>query len=200
MQCRFRSIQKCSQLDSRHIQHDRRLIEMMAGSIFRQHVANTQIRKLQNIAHVLFELITIQTPHRPTPPRSHIAQVGLMQNRFQYFQQRFTGSHRKFVTFGRHFLSIDTIENGNPLLPNGRIIQIRRQIGKTQSAFFRLRIVTFPAVRSDDVLSSGEIVRSTLAHWHPRQESTQGACDQTHVTHSCGPRTWPTALIAVQHR
>ena len=112
---RLGRIQKRHELDPRKIQQRCRLVEMLTDSILRKHVANVQIRKLQEITQVLRELIAINAPHGAATIGHHVSNISFMQQRLERLQHLIALCLGKLLRGRWHFVLTDSIIDVNPL-------------------------------------------------------------------------------------
>ena len=74
----IRRIEIRRQLHARHVERFGSLVETMTFAIFRQHVANVELRQLQHVAQILLVLVPIQPPQRSAPVSPDIRHVRLV--------------------------------------------------------------------------------------------------------------------------
>ena len=99
----------------------------MPFAIFGQHVANIQLRQLQQIAQVLLVLIPIEPPHRATalsPDLGEVCSVNRFLERRHQHRPRFLG---KLFPLRRHLALFDTIMNAHPAFAHPLVTQCERQ-------------------------------------------------------------------------
>ena len=119
---------------------------MMAFTVVRQPVANVEMRKLQEVAQVLFELDAVQPPYRPTSVCSDLRAVRCRDGTSQSSDHRRELRVGQVFRLGRHLTFLDAIMNQNPAILYGAILKIKSQRSQVEATFRGRAVVAIDAV------------------------------------------------------
>ena len=73
----LRCVEIRHELHARHVEGLGTLVEMLPFAVLRQHVADIELRELQQVTEILLVLVAVQSPHRPATIRDDIGSIGL---------------------------------------------------------------------------------------------------------------------------
>ena len=117
----------------------------MSLAICRQHVANIEQRKLQDVAKVLFVFLPRQSTQRAATVRDDVGAIGFCDQVVQCLHRGLTIKVWEIRCIGRHLARLDAIVNQNPAVAQLVVAERECQRSEIESACRRWAVVTVEA-------------------------------------------------------
>ena len=188
------------ELNPREVESLGRLVEAVAGAVFRQPVAYVEIRQKENIAERVLVFATVEPAERHASVGLHIGPVGLLDEGRKRGKQHGPLVVWQVAGIGRHLSLRHAVVHEGELLADARIGEIGAESGDREFALGRVGVVAVEAggfevrehVRGGHCrfISNGGLAGGLLGPAEKRRGRAHGQCRSQH--HHTLPR--PAAI------